>query len=50
MKVRYGMGYIQELRKQVGTAPLIMVGACVLIFLEAVQWILIDMAQRELEK
>lgn len=26
------MGYIQNLRKQVGTAPLIMVGACVLIF------------------
>lgn len=26
------MGYIQEMRKQVGAAPLIMVGACVLIF------------------
>ncbi|QNK60746.1 NUDIX hydrolase [Paenibacillus sp. PAMC21692] len=26
------MGYIMELRKQVGTQPLIMVGSCVLIF------------------
>lgn len=26
------MGYIQNLRKQVGSAPLIMVGACILIF------------------
>jgi 8-oxo-dGTP pyrophosphatase MutT (NUDIX family) len=26
------MGYISELRKQVGTQPLIMVGSCVLVF------------------
>lgn len=32
MKAGYEMGYIKELRKQVGTVPLIMVGACVLIF------------------
>lgn len=32
MKVGVEMGYIQDLRQQVGTQPLIMVGACVLIF------------------
>lgn len=34
------MGYITDLRKKVGTAPIIMVGACVLIFNEQKQLLL----------
>lgn len=34
------MGYIKDLRKKIGTAPIMMVGACVLIFNEQRQLLL----------
>ena len=34
------MGYIEDLRKKIGTAPIMMVGACVLIFNEQRQLLL----------